>query len=337
MNQQAMILTTINPPTKAVLELSENSANWPLIVVGDKKTPEDWSVPGAQFISAHDQVNSKSLLAKSLPWNHYCRKNLGYLAAVAQGATMIAETDDDNHPTGWPYAIPDERLDARLLSVDGWANIYSYFTDAVIWPRGLPLPQINRVLPDWDELTSSTKKIGVHQFLAAGDPDVDAIYRLTVGRSDHVFLERTVILDKGTMVPFNSQCTIWSEEAFPLLYLPSHVSFRMTDIWRSFVAQVCLWAVGSHVAYHGRGVYQERNEHDLQRDFLQEVIGYERNDEIYKVLMDVDLSSDTAQTGANLRKCYEALHSIGIVNAAELDLVNAWLADLAALRTGTRL
>lgn len=332
-----MILTTINPPTKAVLTLAENSEKWPLIVVGDKKTPADWHVPGTRYISADDQETSTSLLAKLLPWNHYCRKNLGYLAAIAQGATMIAETDDDNHPTGWPYSVPDEQLNARLLSANGWANIYSYFTDAVIWPRGLPLTQIHRELPDWDELNFSTQKIGVHQFLAAGDPDVDAIYRLTVGRSDHEFLDRTVILDKGTMVPFNSQCTIWIEEAFPLLYLPSHVSFRMTDIWRSFVAQICLWATGSHVAYHGLGVYQERNEHDLQRDFLQEVVGYERNDEIYKVLMNIDLSSEPAKTGDNLRKCYEALLSIGIVNDAELKLVDSWLADLTALRTGARL
>lgn len=332
-----MILTTINSPTKAVIELAENSSEWPLIVVGDKKTPRDWECDRTRYISANEQDQSRSALAKSLPWNHYCRKNLGYLAAIAQGATIIAETDDDNHPNGWPFKIPQEHIEAPLLTTNGWANVYSYFTDATIWPRGLPLAEIRRGLPGWHDLDFAVKKIGVHQFLAAGDPDVDAIYRLTVGRSDHEFMDRTIILDKGTMVPFNSQCTIWAEEAFPLLYLPSHVSFRMTDIWRSFVAQVCLWAVDSHVAYHGQGVYQERNAHDLQRDFLQEVVGYERNDEIYRVLMTLDLSSDITKTDDNLRECYGALHRIGIVNDSELDLVEAWLADLSAARAGEAL
>jgi hypothetical protein len=33
----------------------------------------------------------------------------------------------------------------------------------------------------------------------------------------------------------------------PLLYLPSHCCFRMTDIWRSFIAQRCLWELGHWV------------------------------------------------------------------------------------------
>lgn len=332
-----MVLTTINPPTQAVIELAERSADWPLIVVGDAKTPQDWDVDSTTFISMDDQQASPGRLAKSLPKNHYCRKNLGYLTAISRGAKVIAETDDDNYPTGWPYSHPVDTLEARLLSTDGWANIYPYFTDATIWPRGLPLSEIKREQPDWDDLSQASRKIGVHQFLAAGDPDVDAIYRLTVGRSDHEFLDRSVILDKGTAVPFNSQCTIWFEEAFPLMYLPSNVSFRMTDIWRSFVAQICLWAVDSHVAYHGRGVYQERNAHDLQRDFLQEVVGYERNDEIFNTLLGLKLHADPSKTGDNLRMCYGALREIDIVDDSELSMVEDWLADLHAVRNGQAL
>ncbi|WP_430296611.1 STELLO glycosyltransferase family protein [Sinomonas sp. B1-1] len=330
MIEQAMVLTTINAPTKAVLELSQSS-QWPLIVVGDKKTPSDWQCEKVVFISAAEQMNSETNLAKLLPWNHYCRKNLGYLAAMALGTSRIAETDDDNHPKGWPHATPEDTLVAPVLSSHGWANIYEYFTDSVIWPRGLPLTEISGALPKWEDLKTEVRSIGVHQYLAAGDPDVDAIYRLTVGRDDHTFEPRSLILDSGTMVPFNSQCTIWTRAAYPLMYLPSHVSFRMTDIWRSFVAQICLWAMGSHVAYHGEGVYQERNAHDLHRDFLQEVVGYQRNDDIFHALRSLELSPLASDAGANLRRCYEALEKIGIVESRELELVDAWLADISSV------
>jgi hypothetical protein len=256
---------------------------------------------------------------------------------MSRGATVIGETDDDNYPTGWPHTTPIDELEARILTTNGWANIYQYFTEDRIWPRGLPLSEIQRKHAEWDELFFASRKIGVHQFLAAGDPDVDAIYRLTVGRDDHTFLDRSIILDKGTVVPFNSQCTIWFEEAFPLMYLPSNVSFRMTDIWRSFVAQVCLWAMDSHVAYHGRGVYQERNEHDLHRDFMQEVIGYERNDAIFSSLLKLELNPDAAKAGDNLRACYQALRELEIVDDAELELVDAWLSDLRAIKEGLEL
>ena len=63
------------------------------------------------------------------------------------------------------------------------------------------------------------------------DPDVDAVYRLT--RKTPLFFDRAaepVVLASDTWTPFNSQNTLFYREAFPLLYLPCHVSFRMTDI-----------------------------------------------------------------------------------------------------------
>ena len=47
----------------------------------------------------------------------------------------------------------------------------------------------------------------------------------------------------------------------------------MTDIWRSFVAQRVIHQ-GHGILFHGRTVWQERNEHDLHRDFIDELPGY---------------------------------------------------------------
>ena len=70
--------------------------------------------------------------------------------------------------------------------------------------------------------------------LANKDPDVDAIFRLLF-KGEYSFDEKKpIILNEDAWTPLNSQNTVFYKKCFPLLYLPCHVSFRMTDIWRSF-------------------------------------------------------------------------------------------------------
>jgi hypothetical protein len=102
----------------------------------------------------------------------------------------------------------------------------------------------------------------------------------------------------------------------------------MTDIWRGFVAQRCLWAMGLGLVFHAPEVVQDRNEHDLMRDFTDEVPGYLGNRRIAQLLDGLELEAGEQQAGANLYRCYEALVGQGFVGASELDLVRAWLDDL---------
>lgn len=324
-----MVLTTINAPTEAVLALARRSDEWKLIVVGDRKTPADWAVNGATFLSIETQRAMQWKILELLPENHYCRKNIGYLEALVAGATVIAETDDDNIPGNWPSSTPQAVVEGSRIAFEGWVNPYPYFTAERVWPRGLPLQHIVATL-ERRPTDEGSWRSAVHQYLAAGDPDVDAVYRMTVGKGDHTFADGSIVLAPGAMTTFNSQCTVWFPEAFPLLYLPSFVSFRMTDIWRSLVAQACLWAFEGQLSYHGNGVTQVRNEHDLLRDFHDEVVGYERNDEIRKVLSSLPLQPGPGAVSDNLRACYVALEAIGIVTHDELTLVDAWIADVEA-------
>ncbi|HSH52315.1 MAG TPA: hypothetical protein VK982_11390, partial [Bacteroidales bacterium] len=48
------------------------------------------------YLSINDQYKKYYDMAKSLPHNHYCRKNIGYLFAINSGADIIFDTDDDN-------------------------------------------------------------------------------------------------------------------------------------------------------------------------------------------------------------------------------------------------
>ena len=106
----------------------------------------------------------------------------------------------------------------------------------------------------------------------------------------------------------------------------------MTDIWRSFVAQRIAAENGWWVLFHEPTVWQERNAHNLMRDFADEVPGYLHNRAIATALQAVTLRSGHEHLGDNLRRCYEALISLGVVESAELSLVDAWLADLRMVR-----
>ena len=98
-----IIITSIFYPTEAVIAFSKMQ-DYQLIVVGDKKTPADWFCKNVDYISVIEQEELDFELAKFLPYNHYCRKMLGYLKAIQNGADYIVDMDDDNIPKdNWKF------------------------------------------------------------------------------------------------------------------------------------------------------------------------------------------------------------------------------------------
>ena len=124
------------------------------------------------------------------------------------------------------------------------------FRESRIWPPGAFLLRLindsfrKRAL--WRRLDEH--QCAIQQFLMDENPDVDAVFRLT-NEGKEYFKGEDVVLESGTWCPFNSQNTLWFPAAFPYLYLPCTATFRMTDIWRSFVAQICLYSAGGKVAF----------------------------------------------------------------------------------------
>ena len=137
----------------------------------------------------------------------------------------------------------------------------------------------------------------IQQGLANGSPDVDAVWRLMFDREFDFDAGPSVFLGPGSWCPFNSQSTWWFRNAFALLYLPSLVSFRVTDIWRSFIAQRCLWELGSGVVFHAPESFQKRNIHNLLSDFEQEIPGYLNNNRIVSILEKTQLLGGPQQSG----------------------------------------
>lgn len=329
----SLVVTSIHPPTTALAALAEGCAakGWDFIVAGDAKSPHDFHLEGCRFLTLEAQRASGFHLGTLAPTGSYTRKNLGYLEAIRAGAMVIVETDDDNHPLPgfWNDRLPT--VSCRPVTGTHWINAYAYFTSSFIHPRGMPLPFARDPVPAAGPPV--LRDCPVQQGLADGDPDVDAVYRMLFPLPFHFDTdEGPVLLEPGSWCPFNSQNTTFFREAFPLLYLPAHCSFRMTDIWRSFVAQRVLAARSSGVLFHAPTVVQHRNDHDLHRDFLDEIPGYSHNEEIRETLEALDLRPQDPVT-TMIETCYEAMMREGWIGRGEEPLLQAWFADLAALRT----
>ncbi len=321
MNNKYIIITSIFPPTKAVMLFSQVS-DWNLIVVGDKKTEEGWSHRNVDFISVSDQEKMTSPFAKSLPWNSYTRKNIGYAHAISQGAEVIYDTDDDNIPLDNWIREPSFNAQLEMVTDPPFVNMYSFFTEKHVWPRGLPLQYILGCKPV-TAMVKSQVEIGVWQFLADEDPDVDAIYRLT--NNDQVYFKRRdpLFLKEGICCPFNSQNTYFRREVFPLLYLPTTVTFRFTDILRGLVAQPILWAAGYRLGFGEATVVQKRNPHNYLNDFESEVPGYLFAEDVLK-LATANVSADRS-ISQNMLTVYQALVTMRIVTEKEIELLKLWL------------
>ncbi|MCD4743142.1 MAG: STELLO glycosyltransferase family protein [Desulfobacteraceae bacterium] len=320
-----IVITSVNDPTEAIRSFSKLK-NYRLIVVGDKKTPSNWSCEDAIFLSIEKQLQIGRHLNKILPFNHYCRKMMGYLYAFEMNAQCIVDTDDDNIPKH-EFSFPAFEGEYNMIEKDqGFINIYQYFTDQKIWPRGLPLKNINKDYEYSNNLTNTKCKVGVWQGLADKDPDVDAIYRLIDNRPCSFKEREPIVLSKGTLSPFNTQNTLIRKELFPLLYLPAHVTFRFTDILRSLVAQPIMWLHGYNLGFIGATVTQKRNPHDYFEDFISEIPMYQNTEQVVEIVMKT--IKKRFSMSENLFLAYEALLDAGIVKNNEIDVLTAWLKDI---------
>ncbi|MGA2144603.1 MAG: STELLO glycosyltransferase family protein [Bryobacteraceae bacterium] len=331
MSKTALVVTSISGPKAALRELAQGCRDrgMEFYLIGDTSSPADFQLAGCRFFSISRQQEVGLRTAALCPKRHYARKNIGYLLAIRDGAELILETDDDNRPRSnfWN----ERSLSQTVVTVRdaGWLNVYAYFTGDAVWPRGLPLDSVRSPIPVFETLSIEAVDCPIQQGLADGNPDVDAVFRLLFPLPIQFRAGRKVALGRGTWCPFNSQNTAWWPDAYPLLYLPAYCSFRMTDIWRSLIAQRIAWMNGWMVLFHEASVWQQRNEHDLMRDFEDEIPGYLYNRKIAEVLDTLSLSAGIENTPNNLRLCYEELVRQSLLEARELPLLEAWLQDLS--------
>ena len=322
----SLIVTSVSAPNTVMKMYAEKCSEYGMefIVIGDLDSPKDFRLEGCRFYSLSEQKKLSLRLAKLLPEKHYARKNLGYL--LSRQKDVIIETDDDNIPQE-NFWFPRQRSrEAMTVSEKGWVNVYSCFSKENIWPRGFPLEKIQPL--QTLNFKPETLNFPIQQGLADENPDVDALYRLTQ-KLPVVFNPGPAIsLGNNSWCPFNSQNTTWFKESYALLYLPSFCNFRMTDIWRSFIAQRIAWTCGWNILFHDATVRQDRNSHDLMKDFADEIPGYLNNAKICALLEDLDLKDGVDNMSENLVRCYRLMTEENFIDKKEMPLVDAWIMDM---------
>ena len=271
------VMTTINSPRREMIE-SVTSRGFHLVVAGDEKTPREWSTwtnPSIHYLSLAKQREIYPDLDSLLPINTYARKNFAYLYALNElNASSIFEIDDDTSLLADPRIA--RSLPQRSISdFEGWVNPYPLYFGQPIWPRGFPLRLIQHSIREpfqLQHLTSyplSATEIDIYQFVVNGDPDLDAICRLTSPHfRDNMSskVDEIVVLHRDQVSPANTQSTWWSSLARPeFLYFPFSVPMRYADILKMLIAQTVL-----SLAYGPAVSEQKRNDHDYMSDFQGE-------------------------------------------------------------------
>ena len=272
-----------------------------------------------------------------LKYKSYTRKNIGYLYAIQHGAKIIYETDDDNSPSNGKIEF-DQNQDVEYHVYDSVksnvVNPYAHFGQKSIWPRGYPLDKISMVSTN-SFRKCKTRKASVQQGVVDGDPDVDAIFRLT-RKDEGVDLRVTfdkdappVVLPHGIMAPYNTQNTLHMYDAFWGLMIPQTVAFRVCDIWRGYWAQRLLWEVGSFLTFFPPNAVQFRNSHSYLDDFIDERELYHQSSDFVEFLAKWK-SEKTNFLDAILQLSWDMVEK-DFWRPDDALLVQYWLEDLLAL------
>ena len=104
------------------------------------------------------------------------------------GAKYIYDTDDDNSPlVDLNEYFTFEQYDYGLIFDEAMqscvSNPYAHFGQPLIWPRGYPLTFI-QANHSFKYKSGLRRTSFVQQGVVNGDPDVDAIFRLTKSREN---------------------------------------------------------------------------------------------------------------------------------------------------------
>lgn len=266
-----IVTTTINKPTEATIKYSQKG-DWTLIVVGDLKTPHDkYQKLNCIYLDPQEQEKKYKKLSDAIGWNSIQRRNVGFVEAYNLGADVIATVDDDNIPyESWGKDIYiGQEIECDLYEpANGVFDPLSVTKRNDLWHRGYPIeliPTKNNVVYKG----KTKRKILIQADLWDGDPDIDAMARLSLkpivkyDEIQHPYCSNKIS-------PFNSQNTFLARETIPYYSVFPHVG-RMDDIWGSYVLQ---YYFPDNLIYNKSSVYQDRNIQDLITNLEKEIIGY---------------------------------------------------------------
>jgi hypothetical protein len=366
-NQWAVV-TTINEPSESILRFAD-MPKWCFVIIGDNKTPNSSYEALAKkdnvfYLSSSYQKDHllDNAFVKKMPFNSFARKNIGFLFAIQFGAKVIFDFDDDNllttledgltvpPPFLWKEedanaVVMDGSMFVRFVAAENTApsssslafNPYPHMgpSQPISWPRGFPIDKLQQYfnqapikLNVGDILYAS---VGVIQSICDGDPDNDAIYRMTQPSSTAFTFERnpqsmSLLIPHDGYSPYNAQATTHLYSSFWGLYLPISVPGRVTDIWRSYVTQRIMKDIGLHLVYTPPIVRHDRSSHNYLADFQAESDLYMKTS---KLLQFLDVWESSAVTlSERIYSLWISLYEHDYIELGDVYAVKEWLLTL---------
>jgi hypothetical protein len=283
----ALITTTINiPSVLALYRRFDTAAAVRFFIAIDHKTPKAVET----FCDSLDNCvvvgDTDYKCDKIIGHNSIQRRNLALLEALKWGADIIVSVDDDNIPLDPNYfyqfeaLLASRRWDDRrggtawsglcAHSVNNWFDPGAFLTPPATH-RGYPA----QIVPETYFESVTDAKIGVAAGMVLGDPDTSAIERMATrpnvyGVSE--ILKAGIVVDPHTHTVFNSQNTAIIRELAPAWSMWCGVG-RYDDILASLMVQRVMRDRGYHVHFGRPFVYQQRNQHNLEKDLAGELWG----------------------------------------------------------------
>lgn len=269
------IVVSVSSYPSDSLEKLVKLKGWQVLAIGNSRTPADWSLKGAIFLSLEQQATLGFRVVDFLPYDSYVRKSVGYLFAIQHGATKIFDVDDRGEVIDGDLG---KHFDVELVGEGARQDIilqyshenpnrtvvnpYIHFGQRSVWPRGLPLENVGEVGHEEFYTQVFGGKQFIQQGISNGLPDVDSVFYFTRKSGLEAFDIRfdghapKVALPQGMMVPLNSFNTMYHSSAFWGLMLPVSVSTMASDVLRGYWAQRLLWEIGGYVAVYPPTVHR---------------------------------------------------------------------------------
>jgi hypothetical protein len=375
------VVTTIFAPSEAVIRAAR-VPGWCTVIVADTKTPPDYmgraGLVGMEetvhYLSVEDQKRwldreegtAVGRFLAAIPYRHFARKNIGYLYAIQQGANLLFDFDDDNllpldPKTGLvspPLPSPD--ADGRILLRDArmvvtGPDVFNHHplmgaTVTNSWARGFPLQYIQDnstqgQVAYGDATLDVMDRVGVMQFCANDNPDIDAIHRLVhplpmtfspppggSGKADTgpISGRGALVVPSHAFAPYNAQATVHTRGAFWALLLPFTVPGRVSDIWRGYFAEALFRDLGLAVAFLPPAIVQDRNEHHYLADMQAELDLYFKGGKLVEFLAGWD-NSPAQTVPERMEGLWIDLYERGYIDINDVRVAQLWLAALVEI------
>lgn len=330
--QLRFVTTTINEPVflegylENVIEHDHDPNDVSVTVVGDLKTPlsvrefcddlTDKYGVSIDYLSVDDQRRlieewGVSELDQYLPYNSIQRRNVGYLAAAANGAEIIVSLDDDNLARDGDIAgafstVGETHEVLEVTTENDWYNPASMLTyeeeeSRDIYHRGFPYSR--REPSQTYDFKRTEREVLVRAGLWFDVPDIDVITHLERGpRATALrdeFNDELVALGDETYAPVNTQNTAFDADLMPLIHtIPMGHSVkgmeisRFDDIWLGFFLERILQETGGAVGYGSPISTHDRNTHHLRRELEHEAVGIRLNEIVVDTLASIEIDGE---------------------------------------------